>query len=375
MAPRPDDEQWMREALAWSARGKGWTSPRPSVGCVLVRDGQIIGGGHTQKGNGNPHAEVMALRETAKNGGAKGATAYVTLEPCSHYATTPPCTLALLDAGIVRVVAGVTDPNPAVAGRGFGQLREAGVEVVEGVLAPDCARAMDEFLFSIVRGTPFVCLKSATSLDGKIALASGQSKWITGPDARAYGHRLRHFADAILVGIETVLADDPQLSVRLEESATQPIRIVLDSRARLPLEARIWQDAPALLVAVSRDAPRERLDQFRSRGATVIECPRDERGLNWPFLLQDLATREIVSLLIEGGARVAGSALSAGIVDKVAWFLAPMLIGDGKSALDGFSAPFLENAPRLKLPRTTALGDDLLLEGYLSDVPGMPVGE
>jgi len=375
MAPHPDDERWMREALVWSARGKGWTSPRPSVGCVLVRDGQIIGGGHTQKGNGNPHAEVMALRVAAQNGGAKGATAYVTLEPCSHYATTPPCTLALLDAGIVRVVAGVTDPNPAVAGRGFNQLRDAGVEVTEGVLAADCARAMDEFLFSIVRATPFVCLKSATSLDGKIALASGESRWITGPDARAYSHRLRHFADAILVGIETVLADDPQLSVRLQESATQPIRIVLDSRARLPLEARVWQDAPALIIAVSEDAPAQRLDQLRARGATIIECPRDERGLSWPFLLRDLATREIVSVLIEGGARVAGSALSAGIVDKVAWFLAPMLIGEGKAALDGFSIPFLQNAPRLKLPRTSALGNDVLVEGYLRDVPGMPVGE
>jgi len=370
---RPDDERWMREALVWSARGKGWTSPRPSVGCVLVRDGQILGGGHTQKGNGNPHAEVMALREATKHGGAKGATAYITLEPCSHYATTPPCTLALLDAGIVRVVAGVTDPNPAVAGRGFNQLRDAGVEVTEGVLAPDCARAMDEFLFSIVRGTPFVCLKSATSLDGKIALASGQSKWITGPDARAYGHRLRHYADAVITGIETVLSDDPQLSVRLEENATQPIRIVLDSRARLPPEARVWQDAPALLVAVSDEAPPQRLDALRARGATVIECPRDERGLSWPFLLRDLAHREIVSLLIEGGARVAGSALSAGVVDKVAWFLAPLLIGEGKAALNGFSIPFLQNAPRLKLPRTSAFGGDILVEGYLSDVPGMPV--
>jgi len=371
MAPRPDDERWMREALAWSARGKGWTSPRPSVGCVLVRDGRILGGGHTQKGNGNPHAEVMALREAKQNGGARGATAYVTLEPCSHYATTPPCTNALMDAGIVRVVAGVTDPNPAVAGRGFEQLRGAGVEVVEGVLAADCARAMDEFLFSIVRSTPFVCLKSAASLDGQIALSNGQSQWITGPQAREYGHRLRHFSDAVIVGIETVLSDDPLLSARLEERATQPIRIVLDSRARLPLEARIWQNAPALLVAVSSDAPRERLDLLRSRGATIIECPRGEGGLNWPFLLEELARREIVSVLIEGGAHVAGSAMQAGVVDKVAWFVAPMLLGEGKPALSGFSVGALKDAPRLKLAQTRALGDDLLIEGYLRDVPGM----
>ncbi len=369
--PNFDDEKWMREALSWSWKGKGWTSPRPSVGCVLVRDGRVLGGGHTQKGNGQPHAEVMALREAAKSGGARGATAYVTLEPCSHFATTPPCSEALVEAGIVRVVAGVTDPNPAVAGQGFQKLRAAGVEVRQGVLAEDCARAMDEFLFSIVRTTPFVCLKSASSLDGKIALLSGESKWITGTPARAYGHRLRHFADAIVVGIETVLADDPQLSVRLDEPATQPIRLVLDSGARLPLDAKIWQDAPALIVAVARDAPRERIERLQSLGATIIECERDDRGLAWQPLLEDLARRQIVSVLVEGGARVAASALRAGVVDKVAWFVAPMLIGEGKSALDGFAVAQLSEAPRSSLVQTRQLGADVLIEGYLKTVPGM----
>lgn len=371
MAAIPDDQHWMREALKWSFKGKGWTSPRPSVGCVLVRDGQIIGGGHTQKGNGQPHAEVMALREAARTGGARGATAYVTLEPCSHWATTPPCSDALVREGIVRVVAGVTDPNPAVAGNGFQKLRDAGVEVVEGVLASDCARAMDEFLFSIVRRTPFVCLKSATSLDGKIALPSGESKWITGEEARQYGHRLRHFADAIVVGIETVLSDDPQLSVRLDEEATQPIRVVLDSGARLPLGANIWRDAPALLVAVGSQAPRERVEALQNLGATVLECERDAAGIRWQPLLEELYRREVVSILIEGGARVAGSALRAGVVDKVAWFVAPMLIGQGKSALAGFSIEYLGEAPRLKLAQTKSLGADVLVEGYLKDVPGM----
>lgn len=370
-ASNPDDEKWMREALSWSWKGKGWTSPRPSVGCVLVRDGRIIGGGHTQKGNGQPHAEVMALRDATKSGGARGATAYVTLEPCSHFATTPPCSDALVEAGIMRVVAGVTDPNPAVAGQGFGKLRAAGVEVVQGVLAEDCARSMDEFLFSIGRKTPFVCLKSASSLDGKIALSSGESKWITGTEARAYGHRLRHFADAILVGIETVLADDPQLSVRLDEPATQPIRLVLDSSARLPLNVKIWQDAPALIIAVSTQAPRERIERLQSLGATIIECERDERGLAWQPMLEELHRRQIVSLLIEGGARVAASALRAGVVDKVAWFVAPMLIGEGKSALDGFALARLGEAPRLELVQTKQLGMDVLVEGYLKSVPGL----
>ena len=370
MDARNPDEHWMREALRWSARGKGWTSPRPSVGCVLLRDGAVVGGGHTQKGNGNPHGEVMALREAGDR--ARGATAYVTLEPCSHFATTPPCTLALIEAGITRVVAGVLDPNPAVAGRGFAQLRAAGVEVVEQFLAEDCARAMDEFLFSIVRTTPFVCLKSAVSLDGKIALPNGESKWITGPEARAYGHKLRHFADAIIVGIETVLADDPQLSARLDEPTTQPIRVVLDGHARLPLNAKIWQDAPQLLVAVSDDAPPERVEGLRECGATVIEVARDADGLlAWTPFLEDLARRDIISVLIEGGARVAGGALRAGVVDKVAWFVAPMLIGEGKSALSGFSLDHLAAAPRLSLVQTRALGDDVLIEGYLRPVPGM----
>ncbi len=371
MTPNPDDEHWMREALKWSFRGKGWTSPRPSVGCVLVRDGRVLGGGHTQKGNGQPHAEVMALRDAAKNGSARGATAFVTLEPCSHFATTPPCSDALIGEGIVRVVTGVTDPNPAVAGNGFQKLRDAGIEVIKGVLATDCARAMDEFLFSIVRGTPFVCLKSAASLDGRSALSNGESKWITGEQARSYGHRLRHFADAIVVGIETVVSDDPQLSVRLDEPVTQPIRVVLDSNARLPLDAKIWIDAPALIVAVSSQAPRERIEILRNHGAIVLEFERDAAGIAWQPLLEELYRRDIVSVLIEGGARVAGSALRAGVVDKISWFVAPMLIGEGKNALDGFSVPALNEAPRLELVQTKSLGADVVVEGYLKDVPGM----
>ncbi|BCM89186.1 riboflavin biosynthesis protein RibD [Abditibacteriota bacterium] len=367
-----EDEHWMREALRWSLRGKGWTSPRPSVGCVLVRDGHIIGGGHTEKGNGRPHAEVVALREANQHGDARGATAYVTLEPCSHYATTPPCSSALIENGVKRVVAGVLDPNPAVAGNGFRMMREAGLEVVEGVLAAECARAMDEFLFSIGRKTPFVCLKSAVSLDGKIALQSGESKWITGSQARAQGHKMRHYADAVLVGIETVLQDDPGLSVRLDEPTTQPLRIVLDSSARLPLDAKIWQDAPALLVAVSDNAPRARIEALQSQGATIIECERGIDGqLAWKPFLQELGHREIVSLLIEGGARVAGSALRAGVVDKVAWFVAPMLMGDGKSALSGFEVEHLGIAPRLSLVETRTVGPDVLIEGYLKPIPGM----
>lgn len=356
----PDDEKWMRAALSWAWKGKGWTSPRPSVGAVLVRDGQILGGGHTQRGDGTPHAEVMALREAAKVGGARGATAYVTLEPCSHWGTTPPCCDALIEAGVSRVVVGVHDPNPLVSGRGVARMRAAGIPVVEGFLERECARVHDDFLHHIVEQTPFVTLKSAVSLDGKIALNSGQSKWISGEKSRARAHRLRHENDAVLVGIETVVADDPRLDVRLEGRWKQPARIVLDSQGRLPLDARIWEDAPQLIVATS-NAKAENLQNLRRNGATVLEIAG---GIRWKPLLEQLYALHITSILIEGGARVAGSALRAGIVQKAAFFVAPMLIGEGKSALSGFEVGDLGLAPRLREVQIEELDGDVLVEGY-----------
>ncbi|HEX8464864.1 MAG TPA: bifunctional diaminohydroxyphosphoribosylaminopyrimidine deaminase/5-amino-6-(5-phosphoribosylamino)uracil reductase RibD [Abditibacterium sp.] len=364
----PDDEKWMRAALEWSWRGKGWTSPRPSVGCVVVKDGQVVGGGHTQPGDGQPHAEVMALRDAQTRGGlsaTNGATAYVTLEPCSHFATTPPCSQALIDAGIARVVVGIIDPNPLVAGRGFAHLRAAGVEVTERVLERECFRAQDDFLHHIVHQTPFVTLKSAVSLDGKIALNSGQSKWITNSQSRERAHLLRHYHDAVLVGIETVLADDPTLDVRLQGRWKQPRRIVLDSTGRLPLDAKIWNDAPEVIVATCQASPKKRT-ALQAHGATVLETESYQNEyIAWPSLLNQLFALGIRSVLIEGGARVAGSALAAGIVQKAAFFIAPMLMGEGKSALCGFEVDDLGLAPRLKDVVTENLNGDVLIEGYL----------
>ena len=362
-----EDEKWMREALKWSYRGKGWTSPRPSVGAVIVKDGQILGGGHTQTGDGTPHAEVMALRQASEAGrDLRGACAYVTLEPCSHFATTPPCTQALIEAGIARVVTGVIDPNPLVAGRGFAQLRTAGIEVVEGDLERECARAQDDFLHHITRKTPFVTLKSAVSLDGKIALQNGQSKWISGEKSRQRAHLLRHYHDAVLVGIETVLMDDPRLDVRLEGRWKQPKRIVLDSQGRLPHGARIWDDAPQLIVATSGASP-EAVGNLREKGATVLEIEADAREqIAWKPLLDALYAAGIYSVLIEGGSRVAGSALSAGVVQKAAFFVAPLLIGEGKSALSGFEIEDLRAAPRLRDVVIEPLGSDVYIEGNLA---------
>lgn len=360
------DDEWMRAALQWAYRGRGWTSPRPCVGAVIVRDGRIIGGGHTQSGPGTPHAEVMALRQAGQNGGARGATAYVTLEPCSHWATTPPCSDALIDAGVARVVVGVGDPNPLVAGRGLEKLRAAGIEVTPGVLERECWRAQEDFLHFIIHKTPFVTLKSAVSLDGKIALPSGQSKWITNAASRERAHRLRHYHDAVLVGIETVLADNPTLDVRLEGRWKQPKRIVLDSAGRLPLGAKIWKDAPELIVATCH-AKTEAFGKLRAAGATILPCEADENGqLAWPALLDELYGAGIYSVLIEGGARVAGSALRAGIVQKAAFFVAPLLMGDGKSALSGFAVADLAQAPRLRDVITENLDGDVLVQGYLA---------
>ncbi|MDF2439821.1 MAG: diaminohydroxyphosphoribosylaminopyrimidine deaminase [Abditibacteriota bacterium] len=367
----------MRAALEWSHRGRGWNSPRPSVGCVIVRDGVIIGGGHTQPGSGNPHAEVMALRAAVAAGESTfGATAYVTLEPCCHFGTTPPCTDALLKAGIVRVVSGVLDPNPAIAGRGYRQLEQAGVEVTIGVLADECFRAHDDFLKFIVESRPFGILKIASSLDGKIALSSGESKWVTGSEARQQSHRLRHESDAVLVGIETVLADDPALDVRLEGEWKQPAKIVLDSRGRTPLDARLLREnrGVPVIIVTTEAMPREHEEQLVERGARVLRVPSSADGENrgrveLKVLWSRLWELGLCTILIEGGAHVAGAFLRAGLVDRVVWFVAPKLIGAGREAIAGFALPELSAVPRLSKVLWQAVGEDMMCSGYLEAAP------
>ena len=360
-----NDEKWMRAAIEVALQGKGWTSPRPSVGCVLVRDGEIIGAGHTQPGDGNPHAEVMAIRASWQRDpirGARGATAYTTLEPCAHWGTTPPCCDLLIRERIARVVVGVVDPDPRVAGRGLRRMSEAGLEIEVGITTDESFASLDEFLYSIVGKRPFVTLKSALSLDGNLALQNGESKWITGPLARAKAHQLRHFHDAILVGIGTVIADDPQLSVRLESNAKQPIRIVLDGDARTPLDAKLWQDAPAVIIVCRADAPAQKVKQLEKRGAKVWPLAD-----NWPALMQQLWRDGIYSVLIEGGARVAASAFEAGVIDKVALFIAPILMGDGQRLLPGVKFDAMNDTARLERVKVSRFGVDTLIEGYLRE--------
>ena len=370
-ASTTQDEKWMRAALAQSQIGQGWTSPRPSVGCVLVREGKIIGAAHTTPGHGNPHAEIGALNAALAAGeSTPGATAYVTLEPCSHFATTPPCSQALIQAGITRVVAGVRDPNPAVNGSGYEQLRNAGIEVVSDFMMEECARIHDQFLKHIVTGAPFVTLKCATSLDGKIALASGESQWITNEESRRRAHVLRHEHDAILVGIETVLCDDPQLNVRLEGRWKQPARVILDSRGRTPLHAKLLQDTSTPLFIATTDAMPENIQsELEARGARVLRCGEDAEQagrVDWRKLLKALYENEIFSVLIEGGASVASSALQQKVFDKVVWFVAPILIGNGRDALAEYSAHRLHEAPRLRDVQSERIGDDVMISGYLN---------
>ncbi len=363
-----NDQAGMRAALSYSARGRGWTSPRPSVGCVLVQNGAIIGGGHTQPGDGNPHAEVVALNEARQNGlETRGATAYVTLEPCSHYGTTPPCTNALIEAGIARVVYGVRDPNPEINGRGVRQLQAAGIEVVGEFMRQECIRAQDHFLKTIITGLPFVTLKCAASLDGKIATKTGDSQWITNSESRRRAHQMRHEHDAVLVGIETLLADDPQLNVRLEGRWKQPQRIVVDSRGRIPLDAKMLNDNGAkVLVATTAQMPRDKRTELETRGVRVLELTQDESGrVDLSHLWRALIDERIYSVLIEGGAQIAASALKSGNVDKIAFFVAPLILGgDGLNAIPSMGTATLSQALRLSDVQTESLDGDVLIQGY-----------
>jgi diaminohydroxyphosphoribosylaminopyrimidine deaminase/5-amino-6-(5-phosphoribosylamino)uracil reductase len=278
-----------------------------------VRDGIVISGGHTQPGDGNPHAEVMALRAAQEAGlEVDGATAYVTLEPCSHWRTTPPCTDALIAAGVRRVVCGVRDPNPCVDGQGFEKLRAASIEVVENFMVEECARAQDDFLKHIATALPLITLKCAVSLDGKIATSGGQSQWITNEASRRRVHEMRHDHDAVLVGIETILADDAQLSVRLDGQWKQPARVVLDSRGRIPLEAKVLQHYDAstrVFIATTEAMPPEKREALQARGVIVLLTESYDGRVDLPHLWKQLYEHDVFSVLIEGGAQVAGAAL------------------------------------------------------------------
>ncbi len=368
-APRTtdaDDLAHMHAALGLAARGLGQVWPNPAVGCVLVNEGRVVGRGWTQPG-GRPHAEAEALLRAGA--AAHGATAHVTLEPCSHHGETPPCADALIAAGVARAVIAIEDPDPRVAGRGASALRDAGLAVIEGILADD-ARALNfGYLKRAAKGLPLVTLKTATTLDGKIATHTGQSRWITGEWSRAAAHRLRAQHDAVVVGVGTAVADDPDLTCRLPglESAS-PVRIVVDPGLRLPLTHRLIASArkvPTWIVA-SPKADAERRRALEQAGVEVVAVrPRAAAEFAMGDVLKALAKRGITRLLVEGGSRLAAALLRENQVDRLAWFRAPRIMGgDGIPAAGPIGVEAVESAPRFVRVSGRKIGDDSL-ESYV----------
>ena len=359
------DRQHMARALALAERGHGRVSPNPMVGAVVARGGRVVGEGyHVQLGGA--HAEVMALSRAG--GRARGATLYVTLEPCCHQGRTGPCTRAVVSAGVTRVVAAMRDPNPLVAGRGFAELRRHHVAVEVG-LGGGAARLLNRsFVKHVSCGLPYVTLKEAVSLDGRIALASGHSRWITGAGARRLAHVLRRESDAVLVGLGTALADDPELSVRRGARIVKPVlRVVLDAGLRLPASARLLRQAASagpVRVYCSRSAGRRRRLKLEACGASVAVVPSRSGRLNLEAVLRDLGSRGVGRLLVEGGGEVAASFLGRGLVDRVVLHMAPIFLGgDARAAVAGLGLSRLAEVPRLVTWTSRRVGRDLILEG------------
>lgn len=356
-------EKMMRRALALARRGVGKTAPNPAVGCVIVRDRAVVGEGWHRKA-GTPHAEVHALRQAGER--ARGADVYVTLEPCSHHGRTPPCADALVEAGVGRVFIGMVDPNPRVCGSGIGKLRTAGIEVTTGILEDACRRINEPFMKHVTTGLPFVILKSAMTMDGKTATATGDSKWITCEESRRYVHKLRAMVDAIMVGVGTVIADDPQLTARLPRGR-DPLRVVVDSTLRAPLDARVLRldsPAPTLVATVSDDG--ERTAALESLGVEVLRCREREGRVDLRDLLARLGERGVQSVLLEGGREVAGEALREGLIDKFILFYAPKLLGgaDGFGLFAGQSADRMDGCRGLGRINVRRFGDDVMIEAY-----------
>jgi diaminohydroxyphosphoribosylaminopyrimidine deaminase/5-amino-6-(5-phosphoribosylamino)uracil reductase len=353
----------MRAALALARRGLGCTWPNPTVGTVLVRDGRVVGRGFTQSG-GRPHAETEALRMA--RGEARGATAYVTLEPCSHHGNTPPCAEALVEAGIARAVVALQDPDPRVSGNGIAKLRAAGIEVATGLCAAEAREINAGFFSRILNDRPLLTVKAATSLDGRIATHRGQSQWITGEAARARAHLLRATHDAVMLGIGTAAIDNPQLTVRLPGlGKASPVRVVVDGRLRLPLThhlVRTAQEIPTWIIT-AEGADAGRVAVLAECGVEVIAVPRDAEG-EYPALdlaLQALGARGLTRVLVEGGGHLIGALLKAQLVDRLAWFRAGLMIGgDGVPVATAFGVAALDGAPRFVRQSVEPCGDDVV---------------
>jgi len=365
-----DDTFFMKMALDLAEKGRGFTSPNPMVGAVVVKDGKVAGKGYHEAA-GKPHAEVNAIDDAKAC--AAGATLYVTLEPCNHFGKTPPCTEKIIESGIKRVVAAIRDPNPDVKGGGAELLRSKGVEVIFGICESEARRQNEVFFKYIKTKRPFVTVKCASTLDGKIASKTGDSKWVTGEESRQFVHQLRHFTDAIMVGIDTVKRDDPKLTTRLDGiNGRNPVRIILDSRLSISEDAIVLQQNSGsdtmiivsdLVLDVSLLRKKAKLEE---KGIKIIVSPDKGNLIDLDFLIGRLGSIGITSILIEGGSRVIASAFSAGIVDKILFFFAPRILGgDGITICSGPGPALMSDSIPVKDVSIQRFGNDILIEGYI----------
>lgn len=359
------NRQWMKRAIAIAQKGEGFVNPNPLVGAVILKDEKIVGEGYHAY-YGGPHAEVNAINQAGEK--ARGAIMYVTLEPCNHYGKTPPCTEAIIAAGISKVIVGMLDPNELVAGKGILRLREAGIQVEVGCLEEEIAEQNRFFLKHIKKKKPYVIMKYAASLDGKIATVTGESKWITGEEARFAGHQIRQEVAGIVVGVNTVIKDDPMLNVRLEkEQLSHPIRIILDSSGRTPMDSQIIRTARGIktIIASTENMDKDKRNSYEAEGVEVLSLPCINQHVDLQALMNEIGKRGINSLLIEGGGTLHESALKAGIVDEVVTFLAPKLIGgkDALTAVEGEGFTKLSDATLLEHMEVKVLGQDLMIKG------------
>lgn len=360
------DTQYMQRALDLAALALGRTSPNPVVGAVIVKNGLIVGEGYHQKA-GTPHAEIHALRQAGEQ--ARGADIYVTLEPCSHYGKTPPCADALIEAGVKRVVVAVLDPNPLVSGRGIEILKQAEITTQVGVLEQVARRLNEAFFKYVTTKRPLVSLKTAMTLDGKIATAQGSSRWITGEKARGFVHRLRNQYDAIMVGIGTVLADDPLLNTRLDdEEARDPVRIIIDGQLLLPLDSQIVKTSnrQPTLVYTSHAVEYDREAALKNKGLEIIRIDGSHDHLDLSQVMDDLGKRDLTSVLVEGGSGLNASLLEQRLVDKLYWFIAPKMVGgvEAPGPVAGDGAKTMDEALLLHDVQVQQMGADLLIEAY-----------
>lgn len=361
------DEKYMKEALKLALLGKGFVNPNPLVGAVIVKNGKIIGKGY-HRFFGGAHAEVYALREAGDN--AQGADLYVTLEPCSHYGKTPPCAKAIVEAGIKKVVIGSVDPNPLVSGRGVKILRDENIEVVTGVMEREAVKINEIFMSYIKSKLPFVILKSGVTLDGKIATVSGESKWITGEKSRLKVHKMRNRVMAIMVGVGTVILDDPLLTTRLEEKCKSPKAVIVDSKLRVPVESQIFKTSREreIIIACTEKFDKVKAESLKAMGVNIVVCPENKEGrVDLKYLTKKLGEMGIDSVLVEGGSELNFSALKSGIVNKVIYFIAPKILGgkNAKTSVEGYGIENISDSIKLKDICAENVGEDIMIQAYV----------